>query len=429
MQIPRSTLDGYSSVLNAQSELAQEEAHAELVKVINGWDGEDIATLRADTIKAIEGILGDATDEAAALSASLYDHIRDMQGVEQRYTAEAKSCRDAYATDGAVRGFVETVRKTGETDRYVNDVLSRVDYEVRRATLECTDYNAKKDPAKPRYGRVPSGAETCGFCLMLASFGFNCNSVEAASHTHEHCNCVIVSNYGKVSVQGYYPEIMGRNRKKCLETIGGERQLHEDWLALPEEERQRLIERHRSKSKAERSYCEKRISQEIETRDHDWFKTGKVPAYGIEKGANPSKKEKDTAEKLAQNGWKSAFRPTRDKEMKRTSDVYFLSGKDANKKTRWEFKGPEGGGKQTLYHQLEEAAGQANKVVIDLSECNPGRLDDEKYVVNTLEHIIRYEYKIQHGTNKGDAWRFDEVLVVFKNGSVRKVARPLAPPV
>lgn len=37
MQIPRSTLDGYSSVLNAQSELAQEEARAELVKVIGGW--------------------------------------------------------------------------------------------------------------------------------------------------------------------------------------------------------------------------------------------------------------------------------------------------------------------------------------------------------------------------------------------------------
>ena len=418
MQIPRSTLDGYSSVLNAQSELAQEEARAELVKVIGGWDGEDIAALRADTIKAIEGILGDATDEAAALSASLYDHIRDMQGVEQRYTAEAKSCRDAYATDGAVRGFVETVRKTGETDRYVNDVLSRVDYEVRRAALECTDYNAKKDPAKPRYGRVPSGAETCGFCLMLASFGFNCNSVEAASHTHKNCDCLIISNYENVSVQGYHPDVMDGNRKKCLAAIGGEKQHHEDWLALPEENRQRLIERRGGMSEAKRSYYKKRISQEIETRDAEWFKTGKVPKVRTQKGAEPDEWEREVGELLSKNGIPIVFQKRSLKIHDRRADT-IASG------AKCEIKNPTGSSilcvhnqvKKNLYGSSKKPVlnPQSSHVVISNVRCD---LTFEE-LVSQVEPVLKGDT----GFSETELACISEVVILDKDGRIRRIKR------
>lgn len=43
-----------------------------------------------------------------------------------------------------------------------------------------------------RYARVPTGAETCPFCIMLASRGFVYHSEAAARHAHSGCNCVVV---------------------------------------------------------------------------------------------------------------------------------------------------------------------------------------------------------------------------------------------
>lgn len=41
--------------------------------------------------------------------------------------------------------------------------------------------NAARDPLRPKWARVPSGTETCQFCLMLASRGFAYTSEKSAS--------------------------------------------------------------------------------------------------------------------------------------------------------------------------------------------------------------------------------------------------------
>ncbi|MFC0266359.1 VG15 protein [Alloscardovia macacae] len=71
--------------------------------------------------------------------------------------------------------------------------------------------NIRLDPNHPRWARVPSGAVTCAFCLMLASRGFYYHTQESAGGLdnvfHQHCDCAIVPEWGKGTVlDGYEPE-------------------------------------------------------------------------------------------------------------------------------------------------------------------------------------------------------------------------------
>lgn len=58
------------------------------------------------------------------------------------------------------------------------------------------------------YARIPTGAETCAFCLMLASRGFVYHSQRTAGETskfHGDCDCVIAPSDGEVP-EGYDPD-------------------------------------------------------------------------------------------------------------------------------------------------------------------------------------------------------------------------------
>lgn len=69
--------------------------------------------------------------------------------------------------------------------------------------------NGFDDPKKPRFARVPTGAETCPFCVMLASQGFVYHSAKSAGkldHYHAHCSCRIVPQFGGESYEGYDPD-------------------------------------------------------------------------------------------------------------------------------------------------------------------------------------------------------------------------------
>ena len=55
-----------------------------------------------------------------------------------------------------------------------------------------------------RYARVPTGTETCPFCVMLASRGFVYLSERAARHAHPGCDCRVVPGFaGETEVEGY----------------------------------------------------------------------------------------------------------------------------------------------------------------------------------------------------------------------------------
>ncbi len=406
-EVPTSLLDELTAEVNALAGDAQQKAGDALAAILADWErngGGDIAALREKAYEAIESVLAYYADTcAAARAAEYYDAVRAAQGFPGSYSAVAESLRDPDATLDAVRYFVGKV-SDGKAQAFTSLCLTRVDEETRRAANRCVAYNATKDPAKPRYGRVPRG-ETCGFCLMLASFGFYAKTIEAAEHSHAHCDCRIVPGFnGKTTVKGYDPDGMYQRYNSCLSALGGRNGLRADWGALPEGERAAYVETRGGNSKAFEAYARKRMAAEIETRDPKWYKTGENPGITKEKGAKPLPKEEDVCEHLSNNGFAVEFLKEINKTGVKTPDAKLCG-------LKWEFKIPDGyAGEYTVRNQFKKAMGKGtDRLLISCTENHAPSGDVEK-IVRKLFDEGEYEY-------------ISEVIVMGDDGSLRRMKR------
>ena len=203
--IPRFVLNYVNGQINALSR----DAQSRVLKVLSriSWTPENVAECRELVVQALESVMPEYTALAAQSTADMYDAIR-VQSVGEAMGARAISGYDPAATDGAVRAFAQKVVDGKEIEVFNRLVLSRVDYELRRAANYCVTANGARDPLRPRYARVPTGAETCDFCLMLASRGFVYHSVSSAAvdHTHFSCDCRVIQGYPGDEVEGYDPQ-------------------------------------------------------------------------------------------------------------------------------------------------------------------------------------------------------------------------------
>lgn len=204
MQIPRSYVVNYSRALNVVSE----RARAALVDALSQLDyTADIADIRNAVIAIMQPACGASATMAARLAADFYDGLRAQFGIDDGYMAQVDSQRVPEATTGAVKAFVQDLVDDKPIEQFVGKCADRIDYETRKAANECVEFNAKNDPKKPRWARVPTGAETCQFCIMLASRGFVYHSEETASHAHAHCDCRVIPSWDKSPIaQGYDPD-------------------------------------------------------------------------------------------------------------------------------------------------------------------------------------------------------------------------------
>ena len=205
MQIPRSYVENYSKALNVVSD----KARAALVDALSKIDySADVADVRNAVIAIMQPACGASSTMAARLAADFYDGLRARFGIDDGFRAEVDSQRVPEATEGAVRAFAQDLVDDKPIEQFVGKCADRIDYETRKAANECVAANAKRDPKKPRWARVPTGVETCQFCIMLASRGFVYHSEETASHAHAHCDCRVIVSWDKNNplVQGYDPD-------------------------------------------------------------------------------------------------------------------------------------------------------------------------------------------------------------------------------
>lgn len=404
MEIPSSLLDELTREVNALSEAAQRQASIAIGQVIAEWDGEDVADLRTAAFAVLDALLSTYTDLSAARAAEFYDASREAQMVRRKYRAVVDSRRDPKATEGAIRAIVQFA-VDGDVERFRREALDRVDTEMRRAANQCVSHNAGRDPAKPLYARVPVG-ETCGFCLMLASFGFQYTSESAASHSHRKCNCRVVPSFGEATVRGYDPEQMYGRFHECLSTLGGRDGIRAEWDALPQEYRDGYIAKHGNKAgDAFDAYVNKRVSDEIETRDPEWFTTGKIPEITKERGAKPLPKERDVSEVLAESGFAVEFIKEVNRNGVKTADARLCG-------VVWEFKVPESyNGERTVRNQFFKAKDKGTSSLLISCTKNHAPADDVcKWVVETFK--------------KGDYEYIDEVLVMGDDGTLTRMKRP-----
>lgn len=107
-----------------------------------------------------------------------------------------------------------------------------------------------------------------------------------------------------------------------------------------------------------------------------------------------------TAEALARHGHRVTFRPLSTEPGVKNPDVT-MDG------DIWEFKGPLGGGKNTINHQFARARRQSSRLVIDLRRSG---LEDAQ-AIEQVRRRLAGEKKITH------------VIVIGKNGRVTYINR------
>lgn len=216
--IPRSAVDELTRYVNAISA----DAQARVLRVLDGiaWTPENVARCRELVVEALRLVLPEYATLAAQASADFYDATRELC-VGERMGAQALSGYRQDAVDGAVRALVEDIVSGKPIEQFNRGVTDRVDYELKRAANVCVAENAARDPLGPRYARVPTGAETCGFCLMLASRGFAYTKSGAASHVHAGCDCRVVCDWGSDAVEGYDPAALQEIYEEARSRLSG----------------------------------------------------------------------------------------------------------------------------------------------------------------------------------------------------------------
>lgn len=203
--IPRAYVDNFTEALNGMSARCRAGLQDALARIDMT---QDVATVREQVIAAMHIWCGGATDQTAVLAAEFYDGLREME-LGARMGAVANSGRNPDATEGAVRAFAQQL-VDGSEDTFVRLCLDRLDYETKVAANQTVLNNARRDRVKPRFARVPTGSETCDFCLMLASRGFVYHTEAAASHAHAGCDCRTVPSWKAHEVEGYDTEELTR---------------------------------------------------------------------------------------------------------------------------------------------------------------------------------------------------------------------------
>lgn len=213
----------FTDALNLLDASVRAKLEARLLAI----DFTDPDAAASEAVKVMEAFCRGATDAAAALAAEFYDMARaDVYEGPYTFAAQAVSARVPEATRQAVQGIV---RGTAAPSAIVDKLVQRLGYEVRRAAGDCVLANGRRDRASPRYARVPTGPETCPFCLMLASRGFVYTSKLAAGeldHYHANCDCRVVPSWGGSEVSGYDPTAY-----------------YDKWQAAVDEEAERMAER------------------------------------------------------------------------------------------------------------------------------------------------------------------------------------------
>lgn len=103
---------------------------------------------------------------AAVLAAGWYEQLRADSGASGRFRASQMKPVPAEAVVASTR-FLAGHLWTPTPDAILGPLLTSVDKYVKQPGRDTIAANAKREGV--RWARVPTGAKTCAFCLMLAS--------------------------------------------------------------------------------------------------------------------------------------------------------------------------------------------------------------------------------------------------------------------
>lgn len=205
MRINRRLVDNYVAMIETLGARAKAALAEVLAEIDYGDPSIAIPLIKAAMVE----ICGKTAEAAAQLSATLYEALYGAM-VGESLVVGLWEGYAAGATDEAVAAIVQKL-VDGEASAMESALFDRIAWEAKRAAGDSMmSYGGKG----VRFARVPSGGETCEYCMMLASRGFVYKSrADAMGHYHANCRCAIVPGTSGTTVQGYDPDEIYRTWK------------------------------------------------------------------------------------------------------------------------------------------------------------------------------------------------------------------------
>lgn len=197
--------------LSALGSRAVSLARAELQAFFFGLDLSRPEAARNALLEFMPVLAQEYGDAAAAAAAEWYEAQRAAQvgGSYQAVLADTVATSQAQGSVRYAAGHLFG-DDPAQTLALLGGSLQRF---VEYGSRDTIARNVGRDSARPRFARVPTGAETCAFCMMVASRGFVYYSKETAgefSHYHDKCDCQIAPEWrkGEVHIEGYDPDTL-----------------------------------------------------------------------------------------------------------------------------------------------------------------------------------------------------------------------------
>lgn len=271
MRVSAQELDAYTRRVSTQQQAARDFVERSLTMFLRLNPGADVAEVRDYGIEVLTQAYRAYGDRAAYLACQWYDEAMGRLGFDVADAVLYNEVEESLVDRDA--RYLARYLADGDTDRFISRMAAKAYDHVSRAangTMYGNANRAADRAAGVRYARVPSGRETCGFCLMLASRGFVYRSRERAGDVggafnsyHANCDCRVVVGDASTTVDGYdpdwYREVYGRARSEVVGTA------RDDYEAAGGSS---------GTGKTYDKYLSDRICAQIETYDRDWVWNG-----------------------------------------------------------------------------------------------------------------------------------------------------------
>lgn len=176
-------------------------AAASVENAVLGWcrsnPNATVAESREAAKLIMEGYMQSYDGLASAFAAKWYDHQAESNGINLQNAVTA-SVYVPKKTDLVARYQVRKLTREGPS-AFARACGEYARNDALRALNETIIANVGRDKKKGvRFARVPTGRETCTFCIMLASRGAVYHTRKSAGefkHFHRHCDCKVVPGF------------------------------------------------------------------------------------------------------------------------------------------------------------------------------------------------------------------------------------------
>lgn len=222
-----------------------DRAAADVESSVLAWcrshEGATVAEKREAAKLIMEGFVQGYDDVAAELAAQWYDRRAEQGGARLDQAVTMTTYRPD-SVDAVARYQAKKLAKGGDA-AFAKACGEFARNDAFKSLNETISANVGRDKEKGvRFARVPTGFETCTFCLMLASRGAVYHTRKTAGefkHFHRRCDCKVVPSFEDDAdaelVEGVRPKEL-RERYRAIKQI-------DSMEGLTDSDRQELAER------------------------------------------------------------------------------------------------------------------------------------------------------------------------------------------